>query len=170
LIAEFDSAQALMAAARGAREQGYRKLEAYSPFPVEGLAKVVGMRFNGIAPAVFAGGAVVAAGMYLLQAITSVWAYPFNIGGRPHFGWPAFVLPALELTFLGAALAGVVTMLILNRLPKYYHAVFNTPRFERASRDRFFLCIESDDPQFELEKTRQFLSTLSAISVAEVQP
>jgi hypothetical protein len=169
LMAELESAEALLYAAQRAHNEGYRKLHAYSSFPIEGLAEAVGMRFNGIAPSMLVGGALTAGGMYLLQTLWSVWIYPFNIGGRPHFSWPAFVLPALEVTFLGAALAGVIAMLISNRLPKYYHSVFNTPNFDLASRDRFFLCIQADDPRFDYEKTGQFLKTLSAVRISEIE-
>jgi hypothetical protein len=168
LVAEFAAADALLKATQHARANGYTKLEAYSPFPVKGLAEAVGASFNGIAPAVFLGGALFAGGMYLLEVIWSVWGYPFNIGGRPFFSWPAFVLPALEVTFLGASTCGFIALLILNRLPKYYHSIFNTPNFERASRDRFFVCITADDPQFEPDKTRRFLETLTPLKVSEV--
>lgn len=169
LMAEFESAEALLHAAQRARVQGYKKVEAYSPFPIEGLSDAVGMRFNGIPPLVLLGAALTAGGMYFTQIISSVYGYPFNIGGRPNFSWPAFILPSLELTFLGAAVVGVIGMLILNRLPKYYHPDFNAPRFERASRDAFFLGIAAEDRQFELEKTRQFLQQLRPAAISEVQ-
>jgi hypothetical protein len=168
LMAEFASADVLLRAAQRARADGYKHLEAYSPVPIAGLSEAVGMRFNGIPLLVLLGAGLTAAGIYLLQVITSVYGYPFNIGGRPDFSWPAFVLPALELTFLGAAVAGVIGMLFLNRLPRYYHPAFNAPNFERASRDRFFLCIAKDDPQFELDKTRQFMETLRPAAISEV--
>jgi hypothetical protein len=169
LMAEFASPELLLTAAQRARAEGYERLEAYSPFPVQGLSEAIGMRFNGIPLLVLLGAALTAGGMYLFQAISSVYGYPFNIGGRPDFSWPAFILPALELTFLGAAVAGVIGMLILNRLPRYYHPAFNAPGFDRASRDGFFLCIAADDPAFELNKTRQFLETLSPATISEAQ-
>jgi hypothetical protein len=169
LVAEFTSADSLLEAARCARAAGYEKLEAYSPFPIVGLAETIGMRFNGIAPAVLLGAALFAGGMYLLQVISSLWGYPFNVGGRPYFSWPAFILPALEVSFLGAAVAGLMAMLMLNRLPKYYHPMFNAPGFERASCDRFFLCITADDAEFDPGKTYQFLQTLGPIALNEVR-
>jgi hypothetical protein len=169
LIAEFTAPERLLEAVRRARLEGYRKLEAYSPFPVEGLVEAVGKEVNGIPFAMLIGAILAAGGLYLFETISSVWSYPFNIGGRPDFSWPAFVLPALEVTFLGAGLAGFIAMLILNRLPKYYHPVFNAPHFDRASRDRFFLCVEATDPQFDLERTRQLLEGLAAIRISEIE-
>jgi hypothetical protein len=169
LVAEFTAPERLLEAARRARLDGYRKLDAYSPFPIEGLADAVGQRFNGIPVAMLVGAILAAGSLYLFETISSVWSYPFNIGGRPHFSWPAFVLPALEVSFLGAGLAGFIAMLILNRLPKYYHPVINTPHFDRASRDGFFLCIEATDPHFDLERTRQLLEGLAAIRISEIE-
>ncbi|MGI8740615.1 MAG: DUF3341 domain-containing protein [Gammaproteobacteria bacterium] len=168
LVAEFVTPDELLEAARRAGAQGYKNLRAYSPFPVEGLSEVLGLRFNGIAPMVLIGAVLFAGGLFLAEVIWSVWAYPFNIGGRPHFSWPAIILPALEVTFLGAAVFGFAALLIFNRLPKYYHPIFNTPGFERASRDRFFLCIPADSPGFDLAVARRFLQTLSPATISEV--
>lgn len=169
LVAEFAQADALLKAAQRARADGYTRLEAYSPFPIEGLADALGARFNGIAPAVLLGGVLFAAGMFLLEVVWSLWGYPFNIGGRPYFSWPAFVLPALEVTFLGGSVFGFIALLVLSRLPKYYHPIFNAPDFDRASSDGFFLCVEADDPRFDSSKTRQFLEALTPIRVSKVE-
>jgi hypothetical protein len=117
---------------------------------------------------VLGGGLFGLAAGWALQYWTSVVDYPLNIGGRPHNAWPAFVIPAFETTVLFAALAAVFGMLALNGFPQPYHPVFNVPRFATASRDRFFLCIEADDPKFDRERTRAFLEGLGAAAVEEV--
>jgi len=169
LMAEFESAQQLVRAARKAREVGYSKMDAYAPFPVEGLAEALGARRNRLPLLVLIGGILGALTGYGLAYWTSAVDYPINVGGRPLHSWPAFVPVTFETTILFAALTAVFAMLALNGLPLPYHPVFNVPRFARASRDRFFLCIEADDPMFDAEKTKRFLMDLDPEAVAEVE-
>jgi hypothetical protein len=170
LLAEFVDEEQLLVAARQAREQGYRRLEAYTPFPVAGMAEIVGVRGRRLPLIVLGGGIVGGVGALFMQWYSSTISYPFNVGGRPYASWPTFIPIAFELTILVAGVSAVLGMLALNGLPQPYHPVFNVPQFEQASRDRFFLCIEADDPQFDLAATRQFLERVGAQSVSVVQP
>jgi hypothetical protein len=167
-MAEFANPTALVQAVRSARLAGYQKLDAYTPFPVEGLAEALGFHRNRVPLLVLVGGLVGCFGGFAMQYWCTVISYPINVGGRPLNSWPAFVPVTFELTVLGAALAAVIGMLALNGLPMPYHPVFNVPRFALATRDRFFLCIEAEDPLFEAAATRQFLSGLSPREIAEV--
>jgi hypothetical protein len=169
LLAEFREPGALVAAALKAHDEGYRRMDAYTPFPVEGLADVLGFHERKLPLLVLGGGIAGAAGGYLLQYYASVIAYPLNIGGRPFHSWPAFIPPTFETTVLCAAFAAVLGMLALNGLPMPYHPVFNAPRFALASRDRFFLCIEATDAKFDRVETKRFLEALDARDVVEVE-
>lgn len=168
LMAEFDAPGPLLAAARRAYEKGYRKLDAYSPFPIEGLDEAVGFPSSRLPMIVFTGGILGGLGGYLMQYYTAVISFPVNIGGRPFHSWPAFIPVTFECTVLGAALAAVIGMFLLNGLPMPYHPVFNAERFQFASRDRFFLCIEARDPLYDRERTARELSEWSAKDVVEV--
>ncbi len=168
LLAEFADHKALVAAARGAYAAGYRRLDAFSPFPVEGLSEAIGFHRDALAPVVLGGGVLGAGVGYAMQYYLSAVHYPLNVGGRPLHSWPAFVPVIYEMTILFAALAAVFGMLLLNGLPRPYHPVFNVPAFARASRDRFFLYIESSDPLFDLQDTRRFLRRQGALDVADV--
>jgi len=168
LMAEFDSAAHLVAAARRVRDEGYRKTDAFSPFPVEGLDEALGVRPTRLPFLVLLGGLLGASGGYFMLYYSAVYDYPFNVGGRPFHSWPAFIPITFELTILTAALFAVFGVLALNGLPMPYHPVFNVPRFALASRDRFFLCVEATDPKFHAEETRRFLEGLSPREVAEV--
>jgi hypothetical protein len=168
LLAEFDSAAHLVAAARRVRDEGYRKTDAFSPFPVEGLDEALGVRPTRLPFLVLLGGLLGGAGGYFMLYYSAVYDYPFNVGGRPFHSWPAFIPITFELTILTAALFAVLAVLGLNGLPMPYHPVFNVPRFALASRDRFFLCVEATDPKFHLEETRRFLESLSPREVADV--
>ena len=168
LVAEFDSPTHLLAAVRSARQEGYRRMDAYTPFPVEELAEELGFHHTRLPLLVLIGGLVGCLGGYFLQYYTSVIDYPINVGGRPLHSWPAFIPVTFELTILVAALTAVLGMLGLNGLPMPYHPLFNVPRFALATRDRFFLCIEATDPRFDREKTRQFLAGLGPREVVEV--
>jgi len=168
LMAEFESPDDLIGAAKQAYEAGYRKMEGYTPFPVEGLAEAIGIPGTRLQYIILIGGILGAITGFGLQYYASVIDYPLNVGGRPFNSWPAFIPVTFELTILFAALAAVFGMLGLNGLPQPYHPVFNEPRFELASNDRFFLCIEADDPKFELAQTRQFLEELKAAHISEV--
>jgi hypothetical protein len=170
LLAEFGDERALVAAARAAWSQGYRCLDAYSPFPVHGLSDAIGFHQTRLPLIVLAGGLSGAAGGFLLQYWASAVSYPLNIGGRPLNSWPAFLPVTFELAILGAALSAVGGMLALNQLPRPYHPLFNAARFGRATRDRFFLCIEARDPAFDRDATCRFLAGLEPSSVVEVEP
>jgi hypothetical protein len=168
LIAEFDEPSSLVLAAHRARAEGYRRMDAYSPFPIEELHEALGMHHTGLPLIVLIGGLVGCLGGYLLQYWTSAVAYPVNIGGKPLHSWPAFIPITFECTILGAALSAVLGMLALNGLPQPFHPVFSVARFALASRNRFFLCIESRDPKFDLEGTRRFLDSLGPLEVTTV--
>jgi hypothetical protein len=169
LVAEFTTPDDLLEATRRARQAGYRHMEAYTPFPVEGLAEDLGFHRTSLPLVVLLGGLAGGIGGYFLQYWINVIDYPLNVGGRPWHSWPAFVPVTFELSILGAALAAVLGMLALNGLPMPYHPLFNVPRFELASRDGFFLCIEVRDPKFDHAETRRFLEGLAAREVAEVE-
>ena len=168
MLAEFDNPDELIQAVRRARTAGYRKMDAYTPFPVEHLSEELGFHHTALPMVVFIGGLLGCAGGFALQYWISVIDYPLNIGGRPLNSWPAFIPVTFELTILVAALSAVLGMLALNGLPMPYHPLFNSPRFALASRNRFFLCIEAVDQKFNREETAKFLSELNPKGVSEV--
>jgi hypothetical protein len=168
LMAEFDNPTSLVAATQRAHDAGYRRMDAYSPFPIEELHEALGARHTRLPLLVLLGGLCGCIGGYALEYWSSVIAYPLNIGGKPLHSWPAFIPVTFETTILVAALTCVLGMLALNGLPQPYHPVFNVPRFALASRNRFFLCIESTDPKFDVEATRRFLETLEPREVTTV--
>jgi Protein of unknown function (DUF3341) len=168
LMAEFDTPEQLLAAAERAYAEGFRNMDAYTPFPVEGLADAIGFRKTAVPLIVLIGALLGTSSAYLLQWWINVIAYPINIGGRQLNSWPAFMVVCFELTILFGGITAVVAMLALNGLPLPYHPVFNSERFEGASRDKFFLCIEATDPRFDLDGTQQFLASLSPRLVEEV--
>ena len=161
LMAEFEDATALVAATERAHEAGYKRMDAYSPFPIEELHHAMGSPQSKLPLLVLIGGIVGCLGGFFLQYWASAMAYPINVGGRPLNSWPAFIPVTFECTILVAALSAVLGMLGLNGLPMPYHPVFNVERFALASRSRFFLVIESKDRRFRLEDTREFLVTLN---------
>jgi hypothetical protein len=167
LMAEFDDPNALLEATQRAYEHGYRIMEAYTPFPVDGVAEALGFRHNRIAAVVLIGGLIGGLGGFFMQWFSAVIHYPLDIGGRPLNSWPAFIPITFEMTVLFAALSAVFGMLGLNGLPRPHHPVFNVPSFALASRNRFFLCLQSRDPLFDPERTLRFLeeSKPKAISV-----
>jgi hypothetical protein len=169
LIAEFDDPGALVAATAKARDAGYRRMDAYSPFPIEELHEAMGAHHSRLPLIVLIGGLVGCISGFALQYWVSVIAYPVNVGGRPFNSWPAFIPVTFECTILGASLAAVLGMLALNGLPMPYHAVFNVARFALASRNRFFLCIEARDRQFDLDATKSFLQSLGPREVSVVE-
>ena len=168
LMAEFDNPTSLVAATQRAHDAGYRRMDAYSPFPIEELHEALGARHTRLPLLVLLGGLCGCIGGYALEYWSSVIAYPLNIGGKPLHSWPAFIPVTFETTILVAALTCVLGMLALNGLPQPYHPVYNVPRFALASRNRFFLCIESTDPKFDVEATRRFLETLEPREVTTV--
>jgi len=170
LIAEFEEPAALTRAAARAYESGYRRMDAHSPFPIEGLADVLGFRRTRLPLIVLVAGLLGCITGFLLQYYIAVVDYPINVGGRPLNSWPSFVIVSFELTILFAAFGAVFGMLGLNKLPMPYHPVFNVERFALATRDRFFLCIEGTDPRFDRTETETFLRSLNPIGVYEVEP
>jgi hypothetical protein len=168
LMAEFEDPNDLVAATRRARAEGYRRMDAYSPLPIEELHGALGAPDTRLPLVVLIGGLVGCLGGYGLQYWSAALAYPLNIGGKPLHSWPAFIPVTFECTILVAALSAVFGMLALNGLPQPYHPVFNVPRFALASRNRFFLCIEASDARFDLQKTRAFLETLNPREVTTV--
>ena len=168
LMAEFDNPTALVEAARAARAKGYRKLDAYSPFPIEELSDALDLHKNRLPLIVLAGGIAGGLAGYLMQYYVTVWDFPLNIGGRPLHSWPAYIVITFEMTILLAAISTVMGLLALCGLPMLYHPAFNVPRFALASRNRFFLSIEAADPLFDARATPEFLESLEAKEVSEV--
>ena len=170
LMAEFDNPSALVDAATRARLAGYRKMDAYTPIPVEALDEALGLKRTKLPLLVLLGGIAGGVGGFALESWASAVAYPMNIGSRPYISWPQFIPVTFETTVLGAALTCFVGMWALNRLPQPYHPVFNVPAFARASTDRFFLVIESEDPRYSADETRRFLEGLHPLGVHDVAP
>ena len=169
LMAEFDTPTAIVAAARRAYAEGYRRMDTYTPFPVEGLAEELRFHRTRVPLIVLLGGLAGCLGGYFLQYWIMALYWPVNVGGRPLNSWPMFIPVTFELTVLVAALSAVLGMLALNGLPHPYHPVFNVPRFALASQDRFFLCIEASDPRFDRAGTRYFLESLAPREVSDVE-
>jgi Protein of unknown function (DUF3341) len=168
VMAEFEDPTSLVNAARTAYEMGFRKLDAYTPFPIEELNDVLHLHKNKLPLIVLCGGVLGALTGYLLQYFVTVIYFPINVAGRPLHSWPSYIVITFELTILFGALATVLGLLGLCGLPMPYHPVFNVPRFSAASRDRFFLCIEATDPMFNLQTTSRFLESMEAKEVSEV--
>jgi hypothetical protein len=169
LLAEFDEPQGLLEAVRRAREEGYRCMEAYTPFPIEEISEAIGTRRLWIPLIVLVGGIIGGLGGFFMQYYAAALHYPLNIGGRPLWSWPAFIPITFELTVLVAALSGAFGMLAINRLPQPYHPVFNVERFRQATQSQFFLCIEAADPRFDRDETRRFLKSLYPREVYDVK-
>lgn len=169
IMAEFAQPAQLLAATRAAYGVGYRKMDAYTPYAVEGLVEALGFTKTRIPLIVLLGGIAGALTAYLMQWYSAVVDYPLNVGGRPLHSWPAFIPITFELTVLFAAIAGVLGMLWLNGLPKLYHPVFNAPQFKLASQTRFFLCIEARDAVFHPEEVARFLQEQKPLSVSAVE-
>lgn len=169
MVAEFDSAEALLVAAEKAKDHGYTALDAFSPFPVHGMSEATGFKCN-LVPWIFLfGGAMGLLGGLSLEAYVSVVDLPLNIGGKPLFSLPSFVPIMYECTILFASLSGALGMLALNGFPRPHHPIFSTPGFERASQDRFFLAIEAKDPNYNVIETERFLKGLKPINVSIVE-
>ena len=170
VIAEFENPSDVVAAARRAYEEGYRRMDAYSPYPIEALSEAIGFHKSRLPLIVLIGGIVGGLGGYLMQFYMNAYDYALNVGGKPLHSWPAFIPITFETTVLGASLAAIFGMLALNGLPEPYHPVFNTPNFALATRDRFFLLIEARDPKFDREGTTEFLRNLDgAREVTDVE-
>ena len=169
LVAEFESPDQLLNAAHRTREAGYRRIDAFSPMPVEGLAEAVGFHTTRLPLVVLLTGMFGAAAGFFLQWYANVLSFPLNVGGKPHNSWPAFIPITFEVTILCAALAATFGMLAMNGLPTPYHPLFNVPRFVMATRGRFFLCIKARDKKFEMGAARQFLESLRPFGVYEAE-
>lgn len=171
LLGEFDTPKQLMEAARKVREAGYRRIDAYAPFPVEGLSQALGLgRKHDLVPLLtLIGGLGGGLSGFFFQLWVNASSYPLNIGGRPLNSWPAFIPVTFELTVLGASTFAVFGMLALNKLPQPHHPLFNVARFKRASSDKFFLSIQANDPKFHLAETARFLQSINAQHVTEVR-
>lgn len=168
LMAEFHTAEELIEAAHEVHKAGFKRVDAFTPYPIEEVSHALDLHRSKLPLIVLGGGIAGGIGGYLLQYWSQVLEYPMNIGGRPFHSWPAFIVPTFEMTILFAALSAVLGMFALNGLPQPYHPVFNVPGFALASRDRYFLVIESRDPKFDREKTWKFLQDLHASEVSEV--
>jgi len=168
LLAEFESVDTVISAAHRVYAAGYRKIDAYSPFPLEELSEAIGFHRNGVALVCLVGGLLGGTAAYVLQWWINTISYPVNIGGRPLHSWPSFIIVTFEMTILFSGLSAVFGMLALNGLPMPYHPVFNVPQFDFASRDKFFIIVFSSDKNYDPVRTRQFLESLSPLSVAEV--
>lgn len=168
ILAEFETATDLVVASKAAYAAGYRKMDAYSPYPVEEAAEAIGFHKTRVPLIVLLGGILGGLSGFLLQYWINVIDYPLNIGGRPYNSWPAFIVPTFEMTVLFAGLSGVLGMFALNGLPMPYHPLFNVDRFGAVTRDRFFLCIEAADSHFDLVNTQEFMMSLKPLSISEV--
>jgi hypothetical protein len=169
VMAQFDSPSTLVAAAREAYAAGYRQINGYSPFPIEELSDAIGFKRTTLPLIVLAGGIIGGVGGFFMQYWMEVIDYPINVGGKPFNSWPAFIPITFECTVLAAAFAAVFGMLALNKLPQPYHPVFNAPNFALATRDSFFLVIESKDPKFDHDEAMRFLKSLEARDVCDVE-
>jgi hypothetical protein len=169
LIAEFQTPDAVVAAAHKVHDAGYTRVDAYSPYPIEELGEALGLHQSPLPKLVLGGGVFGLLGGFALQYWASAIEYPMNIGGRPFASWVSFIVPAYEATILCAALAAVLGMLALNGLPEPYHPVFGAPSFALATRDKFFICIEAADPRFERAATRKFMEGLGTTGVYEIE-
>jgi len=168
MLAELSDADRLMEAVREVRKQGYTRVEAYAPFPVDGLAEALGKHRDRVPLLTLIGGLIGGGGGYLMQWYSATISYPVNVGGRPLHSWPSFIPVTFEMTVLGAAIFAVFGMLLLNGLPRLYHPLFNVPEFDLASRNRFFLCVRCDDPNYEAAQVRAMLHGLQSLLVCEV--
>ena len=162
MMAEFDDHNRLLEAAGAAHAAGYRKMDAYTPYPIHGLSEALGQKPTKISTVVLCGGLAGCVGGFTLMCWITLVAYPMNVAGKPMYSWPAYIPITFETTVLCAAFTAVIGMIALNGLPQPYHPVFNVERFKRASQDRFFLCIEAADPKYDTMATREFLARHSA--------
>ena len=169
VMAQFDNPTDLVAAARETYAAGYRRINGYSPFPIEELSAAIGFTRTSLPLIVLIGGIIGALGGFSMQYWMEVINYPINVGGKPFNSWPAFIPITFECTVLVAAFSAVLGMLALNKLPQPYHPVFNAPNFALATRDSFFLVIESKDPKFDHDEVMRFLKSLEARDVCDVE-
>ena len=169
IMAEFENPSDLVHAARHTYEAGYRRINGYSPYPIEELSEAIGFTHSKLPLIVFIGGLLGGIGGFLMQYWIEVIEYPINVGGKPFNSWPAFIPITFECTVLVAAFSAVFGMLFLNKLPQPYHPVFNAPNFALATRDRFFLVVEANDPKYDHDKVVELLTSLNAQEVVDVE-
>jgi ActD protein len=170
LLAEFDTPSDLVRAAQQARLDGWRRMDCYTPYPVEEAAEAIGFHRNRVPLVTLVGALMGLAAMFSMETWISVIAYPLNIGGRPLYSWPAFIIPAYEWTILWAGLSAAFGMMALNGLPQLYHPLFNAPNFRNgATTDKFFLCLEALDPKFDLLEAKEYLKKFEPVSIVEVE-
>ena len=168
VMAEFETADELVHATQSAAAAGYRRMDGYSPYAIGEVADALGFPRSEIGAIMFMGGLTGATFGFLMQYYLNGIEYPLNVTGKPFFSWPQFAPITWELLVLTACLTGVIGLFALSGLPQPYHPVFNVPQFKRATRDRFFLCIEAADPKFDVASVTEFLNTLNPLSVSEV--
>jgi Protein of unknown function (DUF3341) len=168
LMAEFETPTDLVHACKAAYAEGYREMDAYSPFPIEEASEAIGFHKSAVPLVTLVGGILGGTSGFALQYWINVIAYPLNIGGKPYDSWPAFIVPTFEMTILFAGIIGMFGMFALNGLPQPYHPVFNVDRFSKVTRNRFFLCVEATDPKFDMTGTQQFMERLKPLSISEV--
>ena len=170
VLAEFETPSDLVRAAQAAYKDGWRRMDCYTPYPVEEAAEAIGFHRDKVSLITLVGGLMGLCAMFSLETWISTLAYPLNIGGRPTYSWPAFIIPAYEWTILFAGLSACFGMLAMNGLPSLYHPLFNAPNFRTgATDDKFFLCLEATDPKFDVTETRAFLEAQGPASVVEVE-
>lgn len=169
IMAEFNNPSDLVAAARRTHEAGYRRINGYSPYPIEELSEAIGFTRTSLPLIVLIGGILGGLGGFFMQYWMEVIDYPLNVGGKPFNSWPAFIPITFECTVLVASFSAVLGMLILNKLPQPYHPVFNAPNFALATRDKFFLVIEANDPKFKHDEAVAFMNTLDPVNVSDVE-
>lgn len=170
LLAEFPGAEALVRAARRAREAGYRALDAFTPFAVEGLPETIGVTRSHVRVAMFIGGVGIAAMAYGTEWYSAVLNYPINSGGRPLHSWPAFMLFPFAIGIFGAAVAGLITFCVESGLPRLHHQLFSISGFERASQDAFLLALDAPEQPYDLKRARDWLSEVGAVAIWEIKP
>lgn len=168
IVAEFSTAEGLIQASRKTRDAGYKRTDAYTPFPLEGINEALGLRDKWMPFIMLMLAFIGCATGYALAFWAMGIALPINIGGKPTNSWPMYMVPIFELTVLFSAVGGVIFMFALNGLPKPYHPMFNAPNFDRASMDKFFLTIEASDPLYEQDQTMEFMQSLNADNVSVV--
>lgn len=168
LMAEFNTPNELVAAAAKTTEAGYTKTDGFSPFPIHEMDEALGIKRSILSFLIFGGGVAGCVLGFGMQAYLMAVEYPLNVGGRPYISVPSFIPITFECTILLAAATAVFGMLLLNGLPQPYHPVFNVPRFALASREKFFLVIETSDPEFDYEKTSDFMQGLHPQEVYDV--
>jgi len=170
MIAEFDTPSDLVRAAKAAYHDGWRRMDCYTPYPVEEAAEAIGFHKDRVSLITLIGGLMGLCAMFSLETWISTLAYPLNIGGRPTYSWPAFIVPAYEWTILFSGLSAAFGMIAMNGLPSLYHPLFNAPNFRTgATDDKFFLCLEATDPKFDVTETRAYLDSFGPNSVVEVE-